>query len=235
MFQINLFYEQQEIQRAKDYDPVRLMIVGGALILLGIGLWAALLYFKMGGLRDDLAQNDAELKKKEKEKADLGQLTDLSKIQGQEMSLRKRIENRVFFATQLDILREIIPTNCQIKSLKVVRAIVVTKESKEIEDKKDPSKKVKVETEKSVPSLDMVVVLFTRGKARLNILQTRDSLEDLFHRNQRLSAWLRQVSNEDASANWNDVTRASQNIFEPKGGGPFEAEFTFKMSFAQKN
>ncbi len=245
MFQINLLYEQQELQRQRDYDPVKLTILGGIVIFLGIALWVMSLYISMGSLRKELSSNQAELAKKEDEFKKLGNLTDLAKISNQAQALRTRSEYRVLMATQLDILRDTIPTNCQIRSLKTARLMNSFDEFTEIPDKENPGKKKKIPVKKIAPGLEMAIVVATSGKSSVEVHQVGDSLEEKLRLEPRFREWLRQIRDENTNNTntWNDVERVSRRVIEPKGGEGeagsgadlYEGEFQFKMPFALKD
>jgi len=240
MFQINLLYEQQELQRQRDYDPVKLTILGGILIFLGIALWVVSLYISMGSLRKELSSNKSELAKKEDEFKKLGLLTDLSKISNQAQALRTRSENRVLMATQLDILRDAIPTNCQIRLLRTNRAMSTIPGTKEVPDKENPGKMKKVPAPQFGPTFEMVIDVITSAKSSVEVHQVGDSLTEKLRLEPRFREWLRQIKDENTSDNstLNDVERTSKRVIEPKGESEtdvFDGEFQFKMPFALKD
>jgi hypothetical protein len=224
MFELNLFHEQQQLQHDRDYDPVKLTILGGLLILSGLIAWYSVVYLSMAGLRRDIASKKAELKKLDNDLKAMGTLTDLGKIQSQAMSIDDRIRFRVLMATQIDILRDVIPTNCQVRSLKTVRTMAVT-ETVVKGAKKDFT------VRKTGPSMDMLMEVETRGKTKVDVLQSRDSLLETLQREPRFAGWLKQVTN----SNRNDVIILNGTTLDPKGGEPAIGIFEFKLPFALKD
>ncbi|MCC7519912.1 MAG: hypothetical protein IT578_12105 [Verrucomicrobiae bacterium] len=197
MHLLNLFHEQQRIQRERDLDPVRLTILGGLVVAIVILLYAGVLYTRMGGLRVELearrkglAQLDAQIKT-------LGPLTDLARIQGQAQLLEERREFRIPVATQLDLLRDVIPTNCQVRLFKTRRDMQISETT--LEGRKGP-----IVVKKVVPVQNLVIEVETRGKDKVEVLQTRDRfLEDL-RQAPRPKKWAVQVPAEGSS---NTITR----------------------------
>jgi len=228
MLEINLFYEQQQLQRERDFDPVRLTLTGGFCILMLITIWGLIIYLRMGELRAGLASQNAELKKLTKEFADLGQLTDFPKIQSEAKSLENRVANRTFFATQLDILRDAVPTNFQVRSFKTGRALKTTETVIQ-------GKKGSFTIKKAMPMLDLMVEVQARAKDKVGVLQMRDSLIDSLRRDTRLRDWAKQVPDETEKANWNEVDAVSSVAQDPKAGEPAIGLFELRIPIALKD
>ncbi len=228
MLELNLFHEQQELQRERDYDPVRLTLLGGALLITLIVLWGSILYLRMGELRSNLAKRHTELIALNKELAGLGQLTDFPKIQAQAKSLDTRIQTRTLFATQLDILREVIPTNFQVRSFKTGRSMKETETTV-------AGKKGNITIKKSQPSLDILVELEARGKDKVEVLQMRDNLMDALRRNPRLAQWAHQIPDESEKGTWNEIVLLKNITKDPKSGDPAVGQFDIDIPIALKD
>lgn len=229
MLQLNLFHEQQQIQREKDYDPVRLTILGGSLIAACITVWALTIYVTMGDLRSSLATSNANLTKVNDELKKLSPLTDLPKIRGQAESLRNRIEFRALFATQLDTLRTAIPTNCQMRVLKTSRSMSVV-------DVTIPPARAGLKpgfAKRATPTLDMIIEVNTQASTKPDMFEIRDNLEKNLCLDPRFQPWIRQKAGETNL--WSDITRLSSTTQEPKAGQPWIGIFEFKFPFALKD
>ncbi|MDD2706874.1 MAG: hypothetical protein PHV34_02605 [Verrucomicrobiae bacterium] len=227
MFELNLFYEQQEIQREKDFDPVRLTVLGGSLILTIIVVWYGFLYLKMSDLRNELAGSRAQLKKLDSEFKQLGALTDLPKIRTQAQSINNRIHTRVMVATHLGVVRDLIPTNCQVRSFNLRRGMA---SSEVIKRGPKGSRTVK----KVVPSAEITLEIEARGKTKVEVLQIRDRLLDVFQKEPRFRDWLKQ-SEETGATNRNDVVLAPGMTSDPKLGEQAVGVFELRLPFAPKD
>lgn len=229
MLQINLFHEQQQLQRERDFDPVRLTFIGGIIIMACTAFWALMIYIGMSNLRTDLASGKGRLEKLNREIKALGPLTDLPKTKSQAQTLRDHVEHRVLFATQLDILRDVIPANCQIRLLKTTRSLKTTETTVE-------SKKGSVVTKTIKPTLEMSLEVNTRAKDKVEVLQIRDNLIHLLHHEPRFREWLVQTSNQKENSNiWNEVIPVSSTTHDPKAGEMAIGIFEFKLPFALKD
>jgi len=233
MLRLNLFHEQQEIQRAKDYDPIRLTIIGGILLMAMMLCWGGVIYFKAKPIRDNKEYQDTKKKglddKLKKMIKEAGGLTDLPKIQGQAQALHDHMANRTMFATQLDIFRDLIPTNCQMTALKTSRAVVEKEEKipgKKVGDKQRPPTTVR----KKLATLNIVFTVTTQGKDKVEVLQVRDELERLLHREPRFRDWVTQVPDAPGSSNcWNAVEIGLPITRDPEGGLPAVGIFEFTL------
>ena len=229
MLQLNLFHEQQQFQRERELDPVRLTLLGGILIVACMTLWVGLIYLKMGSLRSELASSKKESEKLKQELKALEPLTDLPKIQAQAQTIHDRIMDRVLIATQLDLLRNIIPPGCQLQSCKTKRDFKTT-------EIVTPGKKGPIVTQKITPALEMLLEVNARAKDRVSVLQVRDNLIDLFHREPRYRKWVVQKPSENDGTNmWNEVSLVSSVIPDPKAGETAVGVFNFKIPFVLKD
>jgi hypothetical protein len=230
MLKLNLFYEQQQIQRAKDLDPVRLTIVAGVLITLGILAWACFIYFRLAPLRSEVALNQLRRDQKKKEQTEMGQPTDLPKIQSQSDSLHNFEINRVLIASQLDTLRTTVPTNCQIRLFQTKRDVkTVTETVKDHEEKK------------LILSLDMSFEANAQAKDKVKLLQIRDNLFDALRNEPRFRDWVQQAPSETGTSNLvNSVISVSSITKDPNPlkdakDTDFHGVFEFKMPIAIKD
>lgn len=233
MFELNLFHEQQQLQHERDFDPVRLTILGGVLVLSGLICWYAMVYLSMSGLRKEIADKKTKLKKLDDEFKALGTLTDLGRIQQQALSLEERIQCRVLFANQLDLLHDIIPTNCQVRTLRTVRTIGTLETY--VPAGPNARTRAPVLVRKRTPMLDMLLEIETRGKTKVDVLQTRDNLLESLRNEPRLASSIKQVLNEDTHTNQNDVTVMPGTVLDPKGGEQAIGIFEFRLPFALKD
>lgn len=233
MFELNLFHEQQQLQHERDFDPVRLTILGGVLVLSGLICWYAMVYLSMSGLRKEIADKKAKLKKLDDELKGMGTLTDLGKIQQQALSIEDRIQCRVLLANQLDLLRDIIPTNCQVRTLRTVRTIGTLETL--VPPGPNARSKAPVVVKKRSPMLDLLLEIETHGKTKVDVLQTRDNLLESLCKEPRLTNSIKQVMNEDTHTNQNDVTVMPGTVQDPKGGEQAKGIFEFRLPFALKD
>ncbi len=229
MLKLNLFYEQHQLQRQRDLDPVRLTIFGGILIAAFTVVWALSIYWNMGSLRTDLAGSITQLKTLKQNFQALGPLTDLPKIKSQAQALQNWIAHRALFATQLDILRDITPLNCQIRLLKTLRGMQVTETT--ITERKGPT------TVKHVkPTLEISFEIITRAKDKIGVLQTRDSFIHALHQEPRFRDWVKQTPDENGSTNtWNEIILTSSTTHDPQAEEMATGTFEFKIPFALKD
>lgn len=228
MYHLNLFYNQQRIQREKDLDPVRLTLLGGLLILILLTAWAGVIYLGMAGLRADLNAKRTQLEKLDKELKGLGGLTDLSKIQSQAQALQDRMEHRTPLATQLDILSDVIPTNCQVRAFRTQRTVGISETVVK-------GRKMDVTIRKAMPTLQIVLEVETHGRSKLDVLDTRDHLLDVLRQSSRLGEWAVQNTAPDGSNAWNQVDLLSGSTPDPKGGGLAVGIFEIKIPMALKD
>jgi hypothetical protein len=225
MLEINLFYEQQENQLAKDYDPVKLTIAGGVLLFSVIALWGAFLYFNMGPLRGKLTSAKKEVQELDKKLKDLGELTDLPKIKGEAQALHHRILYRPLLASQLDVFRTLIPTNCQMRFLRTSRSIAIEATSVPTKPGKPP-----ITTRRSFPTMEVIIEINTKAKSKANVLEIRDSLLEKFQKDERLKQFVRQAPpREGETETLNEVAITSSKAQDAMGGelavGVFELKF----------
>ena len=226
MYRLNLFYEQQRIQRERDLDPVRLTILGGLMAAMLILLYSAWLYTRMGDLRAELESRRKALAQLDGKLKELGTLTDLIRIQGQAQLLQERMERRTPVATQLDIMREVVPTNCQLRLFKTQRGSQVSETT--LEGKKGP-----VVIKKVAPTLNLVLEVESRGRDKVEVLQTRDRfLEDL-RRAPRLREWAVQVAIEGSTGSVNRVDLVSSQTPDAARGTAMGV-FEFRVPLALK-
>lgn len=232
MLELNLFHEQQELQRQRDYDPVKLTILGGIVVILGILAWAGVIYLKSASVRVRLAENKRTFDKLEADLKALGDLTDLEKIRSQATSLHNRISNRVLMATQLDILRTAIPTNCQVREIKLARAIDITETTLPGRPNKPG-----ITVRKVMPSADFLFTVVTRAKTKSDVLQIRDGLEESLHGEPQFRSWIQQVPMHEGDTNlWNEVVvLPTSKAQDPLGKDAAIGIFNFKMPFALKD
>jgi hypothetical protein len=226
MLQLNLFHEQQQIQKEKDFDPVRLTILGGIFAFVAIVLWAVVLYAKDAPLRVNLAKAENAKAALVKKKNEMGAFIDFPGIQEQANSLKKRIVYRTLFATDLDILRNLVPTNCQVQVFKTSRGFETSIEK--VPQRRGPP----VEVKKTTPSLAVNFSITTKGKDKVEILQVRDSFLEVLHKDPSLRdrAFVKQVPPEDGSPGlWNDV-EVKSNTHEPKGNEKAVGIFDYKLN-----
>jgi hypothetical protein len=226
MLQLNLFHEQQQIQKEKDFDPVRLTILGGIFAFVIIVLWAIVLYAKDAPLRENLGKAEQTKGGLVKKKTELGTFINFPGIQEQAHSLKKRIVYRTLFATQLDILRNLVPPNCQVQVFKTARGFETSIEK--IPQKRGPPLEVK----KTIPLLTVNFSITTKGKDKVEILQVRDSFLEVLHRDPGLRdrAFVKQVPPEDGTPGlWNDV-EVKSNTHEPKGNEKAIGIFDYKLN-----
>ncbi len=231
MFQLNLFHEQQQLQRERDLDPVRLTVLGGLLALLGILIYAGGIYMSMGGLRTELASKRVRLGELDKELKNLGALTDLGRIQSQAQSLQDRLEHRTLFANQLDILCDVIPTNCQVRAFRTQRGINVT----EVVTK---GRKADVVVKKATPTLNLFFEVETREKSKLEVLETRNRLKDVLAQCPRLREWTMQsveIDEGGATNNLNQVEIVNSVAQDPRGSDLAVGIFEYKIPIALKD
>lgn len=223
MYRLNLFYEQQQLQRTRDLDPVRLTILGGLLVALLIAVYAVFLYLRMGDLRSELESRRKDLARIEAQLKGLGPRTDLARIQGQAQLLQERMERRVPIATQLDILRDVVLTNCQMRLFKVQRGLQTTETT--VEGRKGPYVVKKV-----VPTLTTTVEIESRGKDKVEVLQTRDRQLEEFRHAARLKEWAVQTAADESSNTLNRVDlRSSQTPDAAQGVAMGVFEFSVPM------
>jgi len=231
MLRLNLFYEQQRIQREKDYDPVRLTIVGGTLIILIILVVGAILYFKMEPLRKDIQGAEDQLKKLNAEYEALGKPVDFPRIQAQANAIQNHMEYRTLFATQLDILLDVIPTNCQMRLFKTARGMQQDEKSTPGRKKDAPP----IITKTIVLRLEMAFEIYTEARSKVEVLQIRDQLVESFRRESRFRDWVHQVPDESGGSNvWNEVIVASSMADDPKGDSMASGLFEFKLPLVTK-
>lgn len=229
MLQLNLFYEQQQLQRERDLDPLRLTVFVGVLTVAFITVWALSIYWNMGSLRSDLAGSKTQLKNLKQTFNTLGPLTDLPKIESQAQALQNRIANRVLFATLLDILRDITPPNCQIRLLKTTRGMQTTEITQ-------TGKKGSIIEKQIKPTLEVSFEINTRAKDKIAVLQTRDSFIHVLRREPRFHEWVKQIPDESGSTNTlNEIVVASSTTRDPQTGEMATGIFEFKIPFALKD
>jgi hypothetical protein len=210
MLQLNLFHEQQQIQRDKDLDPVRWTIVIGTLLVVCILMWALVIYWNMSGLRSDLLSNQNKLKELEKQLPPKDKRTNLTKIQSQAQALHNRVEYRALIATQFDILQDVVPTNCQVRVFKIMRRI------DDVEAIIPGGKKGNITVRRKVPALDFVFEINTRGPDKFAVLLIRDNLIEILKKEPRYRPWIKQVTEKDGTNVWNEVSETTIT-HEPKG------------------
>jgi hypothetical protein len=225
MLQLNLFYEQQQIQRDKDLDPVRLTIIGGVLAISIIGMYALWLWFEAGPTRTDLEHAMIEKGKLEKEWKELGPLTDFPKIQSQATALKNRIETRTLFATQLEILRDIIPTNCQVRSFKSNRYV------NKIEVQVPNKKGAPTITTKIVPAISISFEVKTMGADKVEVLQIGDRLFEIIQKDSRLKSLVEQEVVDNKKVNKVSWTKVAP---DPTGNQKAVGLFTFTLDLLLK-
>jgi hypothetical protein len=215
MLQLNLFYEQQRIQREKDLDPVRLTIVGTCLILLIIGVWGLLLYMNMRPVLTEVASNAAEAEKLKKQLTAMGTLTDLPKIQNQARKLFDHTAHRILTANQLDHLRYTIPTNCQVMVFKFSRKPGQTEEKKPILHR------------------ELTLEVHTKAPEKVQVLQIRDLVYEGLRKETRFQEWVRQIPDvTGATTNMeNEALLTSSITKDPKDHIPALGIFEFKMIY----
>ena len=228
MYRLNLFYDQQRIQRAKDLDPVRLTILGGLVAALLILLYWSLIYIRMGDLRAELDSRHKALTKLDGELKDLGTLTDLTRIQGQAQLLQERMEYRTSVATQLDILRDVVPTNCQLRVFKTQRGLQ-TSETITKDRKGNP-----VVTKTVIPTLNLLLEVENRGKDKVEVLQTRDRFLDQLRQAPRLREWAVQTTPEGSTNSLNRVDLVSSQTPDAARGTAMGV-FGFRLPLALKD
>ncbi len=240
MLYLNLFHEQQQIQREKDFDPVRLTILGGALLVTVIIVWAVGIYLGMGQLRSDLADNKNKSAKKEKEFKALGMLTDLPKIQSQTQSLQNRTAYRTLFANQLDSFRNTIPTNCQVLSLKTTR--LINPIDIPVPGITVPGKKAgpPIVKKMMVPTLDITFQVSTQAKSKIEVLQIRDQLLEVLQKEQESRVkeyrnWLHQERLDSATNVWKEVAVFTVTAQDPKEGEMAVGIFEYKTPIFLKD
>lgn len=226
MYRLNLFHEQQQLQRARDLDPVRLTILGGLLVALLIAVYAVLLYIRMGDLRSDLESRRKELAQVEAHLKGLGPRTDLARIQGQAQLLQERMERRTPIATQLDLLRDMVMTNCQVRLFKFQRGLQITETT--VEGRKGP-----IVIKKVAPTLTMTVEIESRGKDKVEVLQTRDRQIEEFRNAARLKEWAVQTAVEGSSNSLNHVDLVSSQTPDAARGVAMGI-FEFRVPFVVK-
>jgi hypothetical protein len=226
MYRLNLFYEQQRLQRERDLDPVRLTVLGGLVMALLILLYAGSIYFGMRDLRAELDARRKELAQLDNQLKELGPRTDLARIQGQAQLLQERMERRTPAATQLDLLRDLVPTNCQVRLFKTQRGSQVSETT--IEGKKGP-----IVIKKVAPTLVVLLEVESRGKDKVEVLQTRDRfLEDL-RQAPRLKEWAVQVTTEGSTNAINRVDLVSSQTPDAARGSAMGV-FEFRVPLALK-
>lgn len=226
MYRLNLFYDQQQIQRERDLDPVRLTILGGLMVALLILLYSGWIYTGMGDLRAELEHRRKTLAKFDGELKDLGTLTDLARIRGQAQLLQERMERRTPVATQLDILRDVVPTNCQLRAFKTQRGFLTSETT--LAGKKGP-----VVIKKIAPTLNLLLEVESHGKDKVEVLQTRDRfLEELRHA-PRLREWAVQIVSEDDTNSLNRVDLLSSQTPDAARGTAMGV-FEFRLPLALK-
>lgn len=226
MLKLNLFYEQQQIQRDKDLDPIKLTIIAGILITLGILAWASFIYFRLAPLRAEVAANQAKLNVRKKEFSDLGAAIDLPKIQSTSDCLHDYQVNRILIAPQLDAIRSAIPTNC------VIRHFYTMREVKDNDDKKTRNLRV-----------DMYLEANAQAKDRVQLLQVRDNLFESFRQAKEFQGWIQQVPSLAGDSNLvNSVISVSSITKDPNtgkdakpGDNTYRGVFEFKMPFVVKD
>ena len=175
----------------------------------------------MGGLRAELNAKRTQLKKLDKELKGLGELTDLSKIQSQAQSLQDRMEHRTPLATQLDILRDVIPTNCQVRAFRTQRGLAISETVVK-------GRKADVTIRKAMPTLQIVMEVETHGRSKLDVLDTRDRLLEVLRRSPRLGEWATQGAAPGGGSNaWNQVDLLS-------GGAPIPRKADRPFRFADQ-
>lgn len=219
MLHLNLFYEQQQIQRDKDLDPVRFALIGGTLLVLGIGLWGSMLWVNMNPVRENLDKKTKEHAAVLLAVSNLGTRTDLDGITRQSMSMQNRVGNRVLFSPQLDVYRDLIPTNCQVMTFSATHGMrkISQPEKRKV---KDPETKNMVEktvlVEKQVPTVDTTLVITMKAKKKVEVLQLQDEVENLIRRDPRIRQWAATKPDADGSTNvWNEVTRVAHTETDP--------------------
>ena len=235
MFHLNLFYEQQELQRARDLDPVRLTALGGVIIVLIVVVYAGFIYLRSGGLRSDLDGKRAELKSKQEEYNKLiGKEgpTDFSRIQTQAQALENRLERRVMFATQLDILREVIPTNCQVRAFHTERKF-------DTQETIIKGRKGDIVQRKTVPLLNVYFEVETQGKNKVEVLQMRDRLVQILKEANRYKSCVVQDISVNETGSTNSLNRIELTINssaqDAREGGVAVGIFEFKLPMILKD
>lgn len=226
MYRLNLFYEQQQIQRERDLDPVRLTILGGLMVAMLILVYSAWLYTRMGDLRAELDSRRKALVELDGKLKELGPLTDLGRIQGQAQLLQERMERRTPIATQLDILRDVVPTNCQLRLFRTQRGSQVSETT--LEGKKGP-----IVIKKIAPTLNVVLEVETRGKDKVEILQMRDRLLEDLRQAPRLKEWAAQVTPEGTTNSLNRADLVSSQTPDAAKGAAMGV-FEFRVPIALK-
>jgi hypothetical protein len=238
MLHLNLFHEQQQIQREKDFDPVRLTIVGGVLILLCILLWGGIIFYNSSGLRSELTASEAEFKNRETELKALEPRSNLPKTESQVAALQTRLENRTLFGTQLDILRDLCPTNCQIRKLYTLRSLPVERTTLK---RQKGDKIIEIVTEKRMPLLSMTFEIHTRAESKLKVVKIRDDFIQSLRANERLKPYIKQVTQDGAAAEapstntWNEVITVTNVTPDPKPGEHANGIFEFRLPFQLKD
>ncbi len=226
MYRLNLFYDQQRIQRERDLDPVRLTILGGLVVALLILLYSGWIYTGMGDLRFELSARGKKLDALDRELKDLGTRTDLARIQGQAQLLQERMEYRTPIATLLDILRDVVPTNCQLRAFKTQRGFLTSETN--IAGRTGP-----IIIKKIAPTLTLLLDVESRGKEKVEVLQTRDRfLEELRH-TPRLRDWAIQITSEGNTNSLNRVDLVSSQTPDAARGTAMGV-FEFRLPLALK-
>ncbi len=239
MLELNLFYEQQQIQRDKDLDPVRLTIVGGSLLILAIGLWAGMIYVKMAPLRAELADARTKLEAAEKLYKGLGEIYKLDQIKDQCSALKNRMDNRALFSTQLDVFRDLIPTNCQLTAFTTTRNLKTINIEKE-GNVPDPanegkSKKGKIQVPHQVPVLELGLKITTSADTKLEVSQIGDNLKKLLQTAPRIHEWAVPDTDDSKSNTWNKVTEGPRINQDPIGKEKAVGIFDFRIPIALKD
>jgi hypothetical protein len=230
MLKLNLFYEQQQIQRDKDLDPIRIAIVLGVLITLGILAWATFIYFRLEPLRKGVEANQLTLKNKKEVLSRLGTPTDLPKIQSQSDALYYYQMNRILIAPQLETIRNTLPTNC------FIRLFSVTHEVKDF-------------MENDIKKTQLNASMFCEANAtssdKVALLQIRDHLIESFRKEPGFRPWIQQVPSTIEAGVTNfvnsviefpSVTKDPNLSKDAKSGeNQYRGFFEFKMPFVIKD
>lgn len=227
MLEFNLFHEQQKLQREKDYDPVRLTILGGILIVLGVLLWASGIYFKMGPLRAKLVNNKAKLAQRSDELTKLGTLTELAKIQSQAASLRNRIDYRTLMGSCLSTFRDITPASCQLSVLRTTRGMATSQTSR-------PGKNGPVYSNFLTPTMDVAFEVHTQARTKVEVLRIRDDFLETLRKSPQLKLLVRQVADESGGTS-NEILTISSVTQDPKAGEKAMGIFEFKVPLLIKD
>ncbi len=123
---INLLEEEQKQKLARKRDPVMMAVRLGVMAVFAVLVYSLILYPRERSLKEQLTALHSEWSLCEKKFQHTDEkIKDLKKVAARTELMRWQVKNRFLWAPQLELYKDIVPTNVQITRL-VGRREVVT-------------------------------------------------------------------------------------------------------------